>query len=205
MSASSTSGSPSPAAASPPASVPPTGSTAVAAGRPRRLTLGATLLLGEVALTLAELLLVGGPLVELATPALRVTGLAYRVGPIVAALLVLAGVRSADSLRPVTVARAAKRSGRAVTAAELEAAQRAMSRAPVEAALSRWLIWVGATAYIAVRSVQQGLLAWPSGMGLLAETIVPTGASAAIRAIAWHRILAAARREILPNVDPLRE
>jgi signal transduction histidine kinase len=169
------------------------------------MTLGVTLLLGEAALTLAELLLVGGPLVELATPALRVTGLAYRVGPIVAALLVLAGVRAADSLRPVTVARAAKRSGRAVTPAEVEAAQRAMTRAPVEAALSRWLIWVGAVAFIAVQSVRQGLLASPSGMGLLAETIVHTGASAAIRVIAWHRILAGVRREILPNVDPLRE
>jgi signal transduction histidine kinase len=206
MSASSTSGSPLPAAASPPATVPTTGSTSVSAGPPaRRLTLGVTLLLGEVALTLAELLLVVGPLVELATPALRVTGVAYRVGPIVAALLVLAGVRGADSLRPVTVARAAKRSGRAVTAAEVEAAQRAMARAPVEAALSRWLIWVGAIAYIAVLSMRQGLLAWPSGMGLIAETIVHTGAAAAIRAIAWQRILAGVRREILPNVDPLRE
>jgi hypothetical protein len=109
MSASSTSASPSPAAASPPAAVPTTGSTAAAAGPPaRRLTLGVSLVLGEIALTLAELLLVGGPLVELATPALRATGLAYRVAPIVAALLVLAGVRSADSLRPVMVARAAK-------------------------------------------------------------------------------------------------
>jgi signal transduction histidine kinase len=169
------------------------------------LTLGVSFILAETALTLAELVLVGGPLVELATPALRATGLAYRVGPIVAALLVLAGVRAADSLRPVMVARAAKRSGRAVTAAELEAAQRAMGRAPVEAALGRWLIWVGATAYIAVRSVQQGLLAWPSATGLLTATLVHTGASAAIRTITWHRILAGVRREILPNVDPLRE
>jgi len=205
MSASSTSASPS-SATSPPAPVPTTGSTAVAAGPPaRRLRLGVRLILGEIALTLAELLLVGGPLVELATPALRATGLAYRVGPVVAALLVLAGVRAADSLRPVMVARAAKRAGRPVTPAEVEAAQRAMARAPVEAALSRWLIWVGAVAYIAVRSVRQGVLAWPSGTGLIVETIVHTGASAAIRTIAWHRILAGVRREILPNVDPLRE
>jgi len=195
-----------PAAASPTAQSPTTGSTAVAPGPPaRRLTLGVSLILGETALTLAELVLVGGPLVELATPALRATGLAYRVGPIVAALLLLAGVRVADSLRPVMVARAAKRAGRAVTAAEVEAAQRAMGRAPVEAALSRWLIWVGAIAYMAVRWVQQGLLAWPSATGLLTATMVHTGASAAIRTITWHRILAGARREILPNVDPLRE
>jgi len=195
-----------PAAASPTAQSPTTGSTAVAPGPPaRRLTLGVSFILGETALTLAELVLVGGPLVELATPALRATGLAYRVGPIVAALLVLAGVRVADALRPVMVARAAKRAGRAVTAAEVEAAQRAMGRAPFEAALSRWLIWVGAIAYMAVRWVQQGLLAWPSATGLLTATMVHTGASAAIRTITWHRILAGARREILPNVDPLRE
>src|SRR5438477_11800986 len=109
------------AAAQPPAQPATTGSTTVAAGPPvRRLTLGVSFILAETALTLAELVLVGGPLVELATPALRATGLAYRVGPIVAALLVLAGVRAADSLRPVMVARAAKRAGRAVTAAELE-------------------------------------------------------------------------------------
>jgi len=35
--------------------------------------------------------------------------------------------------------------------------------------------------------------------------LLHTGAVAAIRTIAWHRILAGARREILPNVDPLRE
>jgi signal transduction histidine kinase len=169
------------------------------------LTTGASFILSESLLTLAEVLMVGGPLVELATPALRATGIAYRVGPIVAALLILAGVRAADSLRPVMAARAAKRAGRTVTAAEVEAAQRAMTRAPVEAALWRWLIWIGAAVYVALRSVQQGVLAWPTATGLITEVLLHTGAVAAIRTIAWQRILAVARREILPNVDPLRD
>jgi len=211
MSASSTSVSQSPASATatPPVPSPAAGSgstSASASGPPaRRLTLGVGFLLGETVLTVAELLMVGAPLVELARPALRVTGLAYRVGPIVAALLLLAAVRAADSLRPVMFARAAKRAGRTVTAAELEAAQRAMTRAPLEAALWRWLIWLGAAVYIALRSVQLGVLAWPSATGLITEVLLHTGAVAAIRALAWQRILGGARREILPNVDPLRD
>src|SRR5205085_9501615 len=116
-----------------------------------------------------------------------------------------AGVRAADSLRPVFAARAAKRAGRPVAPAEMEAAQRSMARAPIEAALLRWAIWVGAAIYLALRLVRAGLLSWPSGTGLVTATIVHAGAIAAVRAIVWERTLLGARRAILPNVDPLRE
>ncbi len=149
--------SPSPASAASASAPPPPPAPAAGPGaspaRAPRLTLGVTFILGETAFTLVELLLVGAPLVELATPALRATGLLYRVAPIVMALLVLAGVRAVDSLRPVLVARAAKRAGRAVMPAEIEAAQKAMARAPVEAAVLRWVIWIGAATYVAIRLV----------------------------------------------------
>src|SRR4029079_14221605 len=119
--------------------------------------------------------------------------------------LLLAGVRAADSLRPVFAARAAKRAGRPVAPDEIEAAQRSMARAPIEAALLRWAIWVGAAVYVALRLVRADLLAWPSGTGLVTATILHAGAIAAVRAIVWERILFGARRGILPNVDPLRE
>ena len=185
----------SPSSRSPPAATPP----------PPRLSLTAVFLLGEVAFTAAEILFIGAPLVELASPALHATGLAIRVAPIVAALLVLAGVRAADSLRPVFAARAAKRAGHPVAPPEIEAAQRSMARAPIEAALVRWAIWVGAAIYVALRLVRGGLLSWPSGTGLVTATIVHAGAIAAVRTIVWERTLMGARRAILPNVDPLRE
>jgi signal transduction histidine kinase len=161
--------------------------------------------LGETALTVAEVLSIGGLLIELATPGLRATGLGYRVAPIVAALLVLAAVRAADSLRPIFTARGAKRAGRTVTAAQVDAAHKALARAPSEAALTRWLIWVGSVAYVAVHLVRLGLLTWPSGAGLVTAAMIHAGGVAAIRALAWQRILRGARREILPNLDPLRE
>jgi signal transduction histidine kinase len=170
-----------------------------------RLGLGARLTLIEAAFTALEALLVGGPLVELATPALRATGLAYTVAPCVAALLALAWVRAADSLRPVLAARALKLRGQSIGPSEIEAAQRAMTRAPAETALVRWAIWMLAAVYVAVRLVRAGLLSWPSGTGLVTATLLHAGGVAALRSIAWERILAGARRTILPNLDPLRE
>jgi signal transduction histidine kinase len=195
---------PSPAASSSPASSTAVPAVTAAASAPR-LSLGATFVLGEVALTLMEVLLIGTPLVQLATPALRATGLIYRVGPIVAGLLALAAVRAIDTLRPVFAARSAKRAGRAVTPAQADGAQRAMTRAPVETSLLRWAIWVGAAIYVAIRLVRLGLLSVPSGTGLVTATMIHAGAVAAIRAIVWDRFLAGPRRAILPNVDPLRE
>jgi signal transduction histidine kinase len=169
------------------------------------LSLSAAFALAEIALTLAEILFIGAPLVELASPALHATGLGHRVAPLVASLLLLAGVRAADSLRPVFAARAAKRAGRAVDPAQVEVAQRAMTRAPIEAALVRWAIWVGAAVYVAVRLYRAALLPLPSATGLVTATILHAGGIAALRAIVWERIIGGARRAILPNLDPLRE
>src|SRR5581483_7997659 len=121
----------------------------------RRLSLAAQVALVELALTALEVLLVAAPLVELATPALRATGLGHKVAPVLAALLALCLLRAADRLRPVLAARATKRLGQPVAAAEMEAAQRAIARAPAETALLRWALWVGAAVYVAVRLVRE--------------------------------------------------
>src|SRR4051794_7031384 len=136
--------------APPPSPVPapavapaPAASPAAAAPAARVAPLGRRLVQVEAALTLMEALLIGVPLFELATPALRATGLGFRVAPIVGALVLLAWVRAVDSLRPVFAARAAKMGGQVIPPALLESAQRAMTRAPAEAALLRWAIWIG--------------------------------------------------------------
>src|SRR6185369_14364824 len=105
----------------------------------------------------------------------------------------------------VLAARAIKRLGQPVAAADMEAAQRAIARTPAETALLRWALWVGAAVYVAVRLVREGHLAWPSGTGLVTVTLLHAGAVAALRALAWERILGEARRTILPNLDASRE
>jgi signal transduction histidine kinase len=158
----------------------------------------------EIALTLAETALVGAPVVLLSQSAVKASGEAWLIGPVLAALLLVAMVRGADALRPVFAARRAKLRGQPLTATEAASAQRAFDRAPGESGLLRWLIWGGATAYLSVRLMQRGLLPPASGAGVAAMGILHAGAAAAARSIIWERILEHARGAILPNYDSLR-
>ena len=77
-------------------------------------------------------------------------------------------------------------------------------RAPVEVAVSRWLLWSVAAVYIAVHLASRGLLAWPSAIGVACVTFLHAAGAAAARAALWERRLDAARRLVLPNFDTLR-
>ena len=114
-------------------------------------------------------------------------------------------MRAADLLRPVVAARNAKRAGRALDAAEIAAAERAVRRAPFEVALTRWLLWSAAAVYVAVHLASRGLLAWPSAIGVACITFLHAGGAAAARAALWERELDGARRLVLPNFDALRD
>jgi signal transduction histidine kinase len=166
--------------------------------------LGSHLALAEAGLTLAELLLVSVPALALASQALVASGELPRVLPIVGAMLVASWVRAADLLRPVIAARNAKEAGQALSDAEVEAADRAIVRAPVEVALARWAIWTAACAYLALRLVVSRSLPWPSGLGVACVGFLHAGGVSAARALAWERVLARARTRVLPNYDPLR-
>jgi signal transduction histidine kinase len=168
------------------------------------MRLGSHLALAELGLTVAEALLVSAPALALAGQSLRASGELLRSLPLLGALLFVSWVRAADSLRPVIAARNAKQRGQALTDAEVQAADRAISRAPVEGALVRWAIWTCASVYVAVRLVSSGHLAWASGMGVACIGFLHAGGVAAARALVWERVLARAHRTVLPNFDPLR-
>jgi signal transduction histidine kinase len=168
--------------------------------------LGSSLALAEVGLSLADIVLVSAPAVALAGQALQASRELLRLLPLLAALLFVAWVRAADSLRPVTTARDAKQSGQPLSEAQVAAASRAVARAPVETALVRWAIWTAASVYVALRLATHASqsLPWASAAGVACIGFLHAGGVAAARALVWERVLSRARRTVLPNFDPLR-
>ncbi len=159
----------------------------------------------EGALTLVELLVLVAPSLTLAAQSLAASGQAFRVGLIVAALIVVGWIQAADLLRPVVVARDAKRAGRSVADKEVAAAERAIRLAPGRVAGARWLIWVAAVVYVSTMLARRQLLPPSSALGLVAIGLVHASGAAAARALLWERRLGRVRRFVLPNVDPLRD
>jgi signal transduction histidine kinase len=168
------------------------------------MRLGSHVVLAEVGLTLFEALLVSAPAFALAGKSILATGELPQFVPILGAVLVASWVRAADSMRPVIAARNAKERGQALTDAEISAADRAISRAPIESALVRWAIWTAAAVVVAVRLASAGRLAWASSLGVACIGFLHAGGVAAVRALVWERVLARPRRTVLPNFDPLR-
>ncbi|HLK89910.1 MAG TPA: ATP-binding protein [Polyangia bacterium] len=158
----------------------------------------------EAALTGAEVILVIGPTLSLAAKSLRASGESLRVGTLLAALMIVGWVRAADLLRPLVAARNAKRAGVALRESEIAACDRAIRRAPIEVAGTRWLVWALAMGYLVARLGPGGFLAWPSTIGLGCIGILHAGGVAAARGALWERTLERARRLILPNFDALR-
>ncbi|HVZ86540.1 MAG TPA: ATP-binding protein [Polyangia bacterium] len=157
----------------------------------------------ELGLTAAEVILIVSPALTLAAKSLRASGESFHVGVLLAALMIVGWVRAADLLRPLIAARDAKRAGRALTESEIAAAERAIRRAPVEVSLTRFLLWVVALGYLALR-LGPRYLSWPSTVGLGCIGILHAGGAAAARAALWEKGLDRARRLILPNFDALR-
>ena len=176
--------------------------------RPResdpRFRFGRSLIAVEIAVTAAEIVLVVGPALALAAQSLARAGQSPLIAGAVAGLMVLGWLRAADLMRPVIAARNAKRAGRALGDDEIAATERAIRRAPLEIALSRWLLWSAAAAYVAFHLVRRDLLPWPSAVGLACITALHAGGAAATRAALWERRLERARRQVLPNFDALR-
>ena len=127
---------------------------------------GRSLVVVEVVLTAVEVVLVLGPTLALAALSLQHAGDIRQVTVVIGALMIAGWVRAADLVRPILAARNAKRAGRALDAPEIAATERAVRRAPVEVAVSRWLLWSVAAVYIAVHLALRGLLAWPSAIGV---------------------------------------
>jgi signal transduction histidine kinase len=176
---------------------------AAAAGGPRLGFVG-RLAIVEAALTAAEVILVIGPTLSLAAKSLRASGESLRVGTLLGALMIVGWVRAADLLRPLVAARNAKRAGVALREGEIAACDRAIRRAPMEVAATRWLVWTLAVGYVVSRLGPGGFLAWPSTIGLGCIGILHAGGAAAARGALWERTLERARRLILPNFDALR-
>jgi signal transduction histidine kinase len=158
----------------------------------------------EIALTAAEIVLVVAPTLALAAQSLRASGESFRVAAMLAALMIVGWVRAVDLLRPMIATRDAKRAGRALGEAEIIATDRAIRRAPIEVAATRWLLWSAAVVYVAVRLATRGLLAWPSAVGMASIGVLHAGGAAAARGALWERRLDRARRLILPNFEALR-
>jgi signal transduction histidine kinase len=170
----------------------------------RRFGFVGRLVATEVALTVAEVVLVVAPTLALAAQSLRASGESFRVAAMLAALMIVGWVRAADLLRPIIATRDAKRAGRALDEGEIAATDRAIRRAPVEVAATRFLLWSVTVVYLAVRLASRGFLAWPSAVGLACIGILHAGGTAAARGALWERRLDRARRHILPNFDALR-
>jgi signal transduction histidine kinase len=175
-----------------------------AVARDRRFGFVRQLVATEVVLTVAEVVLVVVPTLELAARSLRASGESFRVAAMLAALMIVGWVRAADLLRPTIATRDAKRAGRALDEAEILATDRAIRHAPFEVAATRWLLWSFTVVYVAVRLATRGLLAWPSAVGMACIGVLHAGGMAAARAALWERYLDRARRLILPNFDALR-
>jgi signal transduction histidine kinase len=158
----------------------------------------------ELGLTVAEALLVSAPALSLAGQSLRARGEAGPLLPLLAALLIVAWARAADSLRPVIAARASKLRGQPLGADEAEVVDRAMSRAPRETALVRWAIWTMASVYVGARLALHDRAAWPAAIGVACVGSLHAAGVAAARGVLWERVMMRVRRAVLPNFDPLR-
>jgi signal transduction histidine kinase len=166
--------------------------------------LGVSLFIVELGLTAGEALLVTAPALTLARGPLAASGELGRVLPLLGAALVASGLRAMALLQPARAAWWAKERGQALGTSVTEAASRAIARAPVEVALTRFLIWTLAAGYVAGSLVVRHLLDWPAGTGVLCIGALHAGGAAAARALVWERMLGRARRAVLPNFDPLR-
>jgi signal transduction histidine kinase len=171
---------------------------------PAGMGFGTGLVWAELGLTVAEAVLVSGPALALSAQSLEASGVARTLVPLLVALLFAAGLRAADSLRPVVAARAAKQRGQALGAADVTAAHHALSWAPMETMLIRWAIWTAAAVFVAVRLVVRDRAAWPAAVGVVGIGFLHAGGVAAARSLVWERVMTRARRTVLPNFDPLR-
>jgi len=124
-----------------------------ASARPRdndsRFGFARRLVVVEIAVTAAEIVLVVGAALALAAQSLAQAARSSTIAAGVAGLMVLGWLRAADLMRPLIAARNAKRAGRALGDQEIAATERAIRRAPLEIALSRWLLWSAAGTYVA--------------------------------------------------------
>jgi signal transduction histidine kinase len=158
----------------------------------------------EAALTVVEAGLMIVPAVALVGRPMRDTGAPFTIAVAVAALTVVSWVRAADLLRPVVMARDAKRAGRALPEADIAAADRAIRRTPVEVAATRGVLWALAIGALAVGLGRHGIISRPASLGLTAIGILHAFGAAAARAVLWERRLERTRRLVLPNWDALR-
>jgi signal transduction histidine kinase len=169
-----------------------------------RFRFGRRLVVVEIAVTVAEIVLVLAPALSLATLSLQRSTQSLTIAAAIAGLMVLGWLRAGDLMRPVIAARNAKRAGRALTEKEIAATDRAIRRTPLELALSRWLLWSVAAIYTAFHLESLGFLPWPLAAGMAGISVLHAGGAAAARAAFWERGLDRARRLVLPNFDALK-
>jgi signal transduction histidine kinase len=127
-----------------------------------------------------------------------------RIGlPLLVAALLALVVRVLGSLRPVVAVLAARARKQAVTAAETDAAQQALTRVPRESARLRFVLWTAVAAVppaLAAAGIGEPRLA----AGLASVILIHGAAVAAVRALLLDQRLDALRPQVLASVEGIR-
>jgi signal transduction histidine kinase len=148
----------------------------------------------ELALTLAEVALLGLPL----------WGLHRGFLPLAVGLCAAASVRLFDVLRPVAVVMSARRRQLGISPEQAGAAERALMRAPRESALVRFVLWTVVPAGVLLFSDDGRRLATLPMLGLMSATVLHAAALSSARALVLARVLARFRPLVLPNLEGIR-
>ena len=164
------------------------------------------LILVEIGLTALEVLWVGAPLMATA----RALGLPVAITPAVLALalaLWLASVlRLTYGVRPVLRLIRAREQHTSIAAAHADAAQRTLTRAPVEGGIVRAAAWL-AVAALAVLLANSGTTRPISRLvlpALLASALLHAAGAGALRGLILGEALGAVRAYVFPTLEGMR-
>ena len=169
-----------------------------------QIRLGRGLARAEALLLAVEALLCGVPCWLLLSVLPQAASWARVLTPLTAALLAAATVYGVDRLGPVRAALAAHAAGARTLTLDGERAGRVLQRAPRESALIHFLLWVLLGLGLTVAAGRaHACPAWTCS-GLMQLLVVSAGAAAALRLLAFERLLADVRPVVLPNLQPMQ-
>ncbi len=185
--------------------VPPASSAAparpAAASAEGHRSLGALLVRFEIAATLIELLVLGGPIALLVGGAAAASGLARALLALVLALLVASVLRLFDATRGLRAVAAARRDNQPVLPATAEQAHVALHAVPRESGGLRLLIW--SLALAGAVGLLGGHLPRLALVGVFASGVLIAAALASARTLWLEWKFAALRPVIFPGRDEM--
>jgi signal transduction histidine kinase len=158
----------------------------------------------ELLLDGAEAALCGLPLILWLRNLASAGQLERALGPILVAVVVALWVHLFGKLRPVAAVLEARARQEAVTTEEVEAAQRALARLPIESGLVRMFLWLVIAGAVLTVALARGAGEARLAAGFASVAVFHGAGLAALRALVLGRTLGPLHPTIAPNIEGIR-